>query len=138
MNGIMVEFILWSDNPKINMHEIGDSINLYPLKIRSIGDVIYYGEFKNLKRVVDTSSLLYSTEYINTIDVEDATKNMLDKITPNLPKIINAVNSYNLNAKFCIVISLDEKPPIFLSREMIKLAAELSAEIDFDIYIDYE
>ena len=129
MNGIMVEFILWSDNPKINMHEIGDSINLYPLKIRSIGDVIYYGEFKNLKRVVDTS---------NTIDVEDATKNMLDKITPNLPKIINAVNSYNLNAKFCIVISLDEKPAIFLSREMIKLAAELSAEIDFDIYIDYE
>lgn len=108
------------------------------MKIRSIGDVIYYGEFKNLKRVVDTSSLLYSTEYINTIDVEDATKNMLDKITPNLPKIINAVNSYNLNAKFCIVISLDEKPAIFLSREMIKLAAELSAEIDFDIYIDYE
>ena len=137
MNGIMVEFTLWTENPEIDIDNISQIINIFPVEKESIGDIKYYGELKTFKRIIDVSSLMYSTNYINTIEVEDAIQKMISIIKPNLNNLISIVNEYSLNTKFCIVINLHEKPIISIPTDIIKIMAQLSAEIDFDIYIDY-
>ena len=53
----MVELILWTDNADISMQDLSQTIGIVPVELLSKGDVIYYGEHKNLERVVDISSL---------------------------------------------------------------------------------
>lgn len=138
MNRIMIEFTLWSENPEVDIDNISKIINIFPVEIESIGDIKYYGEKNNLKRYVDVSSLMYSTDYINTIEVEYALKKMFSLINPSLSSLINIVNEYKLNSKFCIVIDTIEKPIISLPSDIIKTISQLSAEIDFDFYNNYD
>lgn len=138
MNRIMIEFTLWSENPEVDIDNISKIINIFPVEIESIGDIKYYGEKNNLKRYVDVSSLMYSTDYINTIEVECALKKMFSLINPSLSNLINIVNEYKLNSKFCIVIDTIEKPIISLPSDIIKTISQLSAEIDFDFYNNYD
>ena len=138
MNRIMIEFTLWSENPEVDIDNIIKIINIFPVEIESIGDIKYYGEKNNLKRYADVSSLMYSTDYINTIEVEYALKKMFSLINPSLSNLINIVNEYKLNSKFCIVIDTIEKPIISLPSDIIKTISQLSAEIDFDFYNNYD
>ena len=138
MNRIMIEFTLWSENPEVDIDNISKIINIFPVEIESIGDIKYYGEKNNLKRYVDVSSLMYSTDYINTIEVEYSLKKMFSLINPSLSNLINIVNEYKLNSKFCIVIDTIEKPIISLPSDIIKTISQLSAEIDFDFYNNYD
>ncbi len=135
MNGIMVELILWTEDPKIDIDNISRIINIYPVEKESMGNVKYYGEMKNLKRVIDASSLVYSTGYINTIEVEQAIRKMINIIKPKFNNLLSIVNKYSLNTKFCIVIVLDEKPVISIPLDIIEIMSQLHAEIDFDMYI---
>lgn len=136
MNGIKVELILLSNDPNVQIDVISQLIDIFPVEKESIGDIKYFGETNNFKREVDISSLMYSTDYIKTDEVEVAIKNMIRFIKPKLHNIIAAVHRYNLMSKFCIVISLSEKPIIFLSKEFIEVAALLRADIEFDTYVD--
>lgn len=138
MDGIMIELILFSDNPNLEINDVSEFINIFPVDKESIGDTVYFGETNNFKREVDISSLMYSTEYIKTNEVEVAIENMIRFIKPKLNNIIEAVHKYSLTSKFCIVISLSEKPILFLSKEFIKIAAQLHADIEFDTYIDVD
>ena len=135
MEGIMVEFVLWSNRPEIPMDHISQTIGIFPVDQEVIGDIKYYGQFKNLRRVVDTSSLLYSTDYINTVEVEFAIRKMINIIEPQLDKLEELVNRYNLNVKFCVVIQLTQKPIIVIPSDFIQIMAKLSAELEFDTYI---
>ena len=136
MDGIMAEMILWSDNANISMSDLSQSIGIFPVECESIGDVKHYGKDKSLERTVDTSSLLYSTGYIDTVEVESAVNKMVGIIKPRLNEVIGAVDKYGLNVKFCIVISLSEKPIIMLSAEFIQIMAKLNATLEFDTYFD--
>ena len=138
MNRIMIEFTLWTENPEVDIDNINQIIDIFPVEKESIGDIKYYGEKNKLKRYADVSSLMYSTGYINTIEVEYALKKMLSLISPSISNLINIVNEYKLNSKFCIVIDTIEKPIISIPSDIIKVIAELSAEIDFDIYNNYD
>lgn len=42
------------------------------------------------------------------------------------------------DAKFCVVVDLPEKPIIYFSSDVIKAMAQLSAEIEFDMYIGWD
>lgn len=130
----MVELILWTDDAKTSIDEVCKSINLYPVEKESMGAVKFYGESKQMKRIVDVSSLMYSTDYIETIEVECAVNKMISMIQPRIHDLISAVNQYNLHAKFCVVINVSEKPIIILPSEFAKVMAWLSAEIEFDLY----
>ncbi len=134
MNGIMVELILWTENPEIDIDNISRIINIYPVEKESMGNIKYYGELKNLNRVIDASSLVYSTGYINTIEVEQAIRKMINIIKPKFNNLLSIINKYSLNTKFCIVIVLDEKPVISIPLDIIEIMSQLHAEIDFDIY----
>ena len=135
MNGIMVELILWTDNPNIDINKISQIIGIFPVEQESIDDIKYYGELKNLKRNIDVSSLMYSTDYIDTTEVDYALKKMINIIEPKLCKLYNVVNKYSLKAKLCVVINLPEVPIIEISSRFIQIMANLSAEIEFDTYI---
>lgn len=79
MDGIMVELILYTDNSCISMDELRKYVDInLPCKQETIGEIKYYGIMKNHKRVVEVSSLLYSTDYINTTEVEVAIQKMSD------------------------------------------------------------
>lgn len=135
MDGIKIELILFSDNPNLDVDLVSKFIGIFPVNKESIGDTVYFGETNNLKREVDVSSLMYSTECIKTVEVEVAIKNVVKLIEPKLNNIIEAVHKYRLTSKFCIVISLPEKPIVFLPKEFVEIAAQLRAEIEFDTYI---
>ena len=136
MDGIMVELILWTDNAAVPIKDLSRAVGISPVKCESIGDIKHYGEHKNLERVVETSSLLYSTGYIDTADVEAAVNKMADILKPKLSEIVDIVEEYGLTAKFCIVIALSEKPIIALPAEFIQIMAKLHAELEFDTYFD--
>lgn len=136
MDGIMVELILWSDNADVSMNDLSQAIGIFPVECESIGETKYYGSSKKYERVVDTSSLLYSTGYIDTAEVEVATNKMVDVIEPKLSEMIDVINKYKLNAKFCIVVALSEKPIIALPSNFIQIMAKMHADLEFDTYFD--
>ena len=114
MHEIMAEFILWTENPEINIDRISEKINLSPVNKEYLGDVKYVGGTKSIKRIVDASSLRYSTDYIDTIEVEVVMQKMIEMLKPNLNTIVSLINQYKLTAKFCVVIESSEHPIIFL------------------------
>lgn len=135
MDGIMVELILWSDNADISMNDLSQAIGIFPVECKSVGDVKHYGAFKNFERVVGTSSLMYSTGYIDIIEVEFAINKMISIIEPKLSEIVSIVDKYGLNVKFCIVVALSEKPIIVMPSTFIQIMAKMYAELEFDTYI---
>ena len=134
----MAEFILWTENPEINIDRIRERINLSPVDKEYLGDVKYLGGNKSIKRIVDASSLLYSTDYIDTIEVEVVMQKMIEMLKPNLNTIVSLINQYKLTAKFCVVIESYEQPIIFLSSDILKTMAQLSSEIEFDMYLELD
>lgn len=132
----MVELILWTDNADIPMRDLSRTVGIEPAELLSKGDVVYYGEHKNLKRVADISSLRYSTGYINTADVEVAVNKMADILKPKFSEIVNIVDKYGMTAKFCIVIALSENPIIAIPADFVQMMAKLRAELEFDTYFD--
>lgn len=138
MHEIMAEFILWTENPEINIDRIRERINLSPVDKEYLGDVKYLGGNKSIKRIVDASSLLYSTDYIDTIEVEVVMQKMIEMLKPNLNTIVSLINQYKLTAKFCVVIESSEHPIIFLSSDILKTMAQLSSEIEFDMYLELD
>ena len=135
MEGIMVEFILWTDNPKTDIDKISHYIGTQPIEKKRMGEMRYIGPNKNIEKINEESSLLYSTDYIKTVEVEHAMPKMIDMLKPNMKNIISVINQYKLHAKFCVVVDLPEKPIIYFSSDVIKAMAQLSAEIEFDMYI---
>lgn len=47
MNGIMVELVLWSNNPDLSMQEIEKTIKMQAISLEVMGDIKKYGEKKN-------------------------------------------------------------------------------------------
>lgn len=135
MEGIMIELILWSENPEIPIDEISQSIGIFPVEEERIGETKYFGKQKKLSRRVEVSSLLYATDYVNTTEVETALHEMACIITPKLETIQDVVCQYGLKVSFCVVIKLNQKPTVIIPLEFIQIMAKLSADIEFDTYI---
>lgn len=81
-------------------------------------------------------SITYSTDYIDTIDVEVAVERLFNEIHPREKQIIESIEKYNLKAKFCVVLNLSENPIINLSPNFIDLVSRLHASIEFDTYME--
>lgn len=67
MEGIMVEFILWTDNPKTDIDKISHYIGIQPIEKKRMGEMRYIGPNKNIEKINEESSLLYSTDYIKQL-----------------------------------------------------------------------
>lgn len=133
---IVIEFILYADDFPIDIvtKEIGINNFVYSKK----GDIIYYGEKKQLHRVEDCTSIVYSVNSTDTNDLTESIQQMCDLLKPASASIITCMEKYNLTAKFCIVINLSDNPVIELSQEFIKLACQVNASVEFDSYVNYD
>jgi hypothetical protein len=133
---IMVEFIMFAEEFPVD--KVRDRIGIDGCKIDKKGDVALMGQYKQLSRIETHTSILYTTGYIETIDVKDPIEQIHDMLLPREKEITECVEKYSLTAKFCVVINITDNPAISLSREFIALAAKLHAEIEFDTYLDIE
>lgn len=131
---IMVEFILWSDT--FPVYQFIEKIDI-PYSEKLIKDEIrYIGPDKNIPKVNETSSITYATGYIETVEVKKPLDIMYNMLSVKQDLLIELIEKYNLNSKFCIVINLTDNPIIDLSNKFINLASKLHAEIEFDTYLD--
>jgi len=134
---IMVEFIMLSEED-FPADEVSTQIGIDGCKIDKKGDTVFMGQYKQLSRIETHTSIMYSTGYIETIDVEVPIKMMYDMLFHRERKIAKNVQKYKLDTLFCVVINLTDNPSIVLSPEFIDLASRLHAKIEFDSYVDYD
>lgn len=130
---IMVNFTLLADDFPVD--EVSEQIGLSYVEIIKKGDELRIGLNKDVTRIQTDSSIMYSTGYCTTIDVEEPLQYIYNMLMPKKAQIVDAVEKYALIAKFCIVINLTENPIVGLSRKFIEFAADIHAEIEFDTYI---
>lgn len=131
--GIKVEFILHGDD--FPVYELASELKIQNPILETKGQVRYIGANSMEKRVSECTSLMYETDYIDTIDVDVPLNSIYTAIVPNVHKIKKYIDKYQLSAKFVIVINLSENPIMSLSPKFIHLANELCAEVEFDSYI---
>lgn len=131
---IMACFILLAEDFPVD--EVSQQIGLTCDEIMKKGDEILIGPNKDVTRIQTESSIMYSTGYLKTIDVEEPIQCIYTMLKPKKAQIIEVVEKYSLIAKFCIVINLTENPIIGINRNFIEFAADIHAEIEFDTYIN--
>lgn len=78
-----------------------------------------------------------STGYIETLYISELFDELLHKLANKKEIIVKLKEAYNLTCKFFIIINIEEnnKPAIYLDKEVVAFANFLEAEFDFDMYI---
>ncbi|MGM9508115.1 DUF4279 domain-containing protein [Larkinella sp. GY13] len=78
----------------------------------------------------------YSSEYIETLYLEELLENFFQKFRANLPKVADYIKINNLETKVDIVVEIvnDEKPSLSFSKHFLDLVVKINGEIDIDLY----
>ena len=137
--GIAIELILWTEEKNVDINTIVSLIGLESFETESIGDIIEFGREKKHTRIAEVSSVMYRTNKIETEDVEIAIGSFMKLIEPKKDVIVKTVKDYKLDSRVCVWIDVENKPLISFPKSFIKYAADLGADIEFDMYIsDWE
>ncbi len=128
-----------------NPNELTNLLNIKPIKSYIKGEEIPLN--KNSKKLPGAKPRKYietvwsyGSGCIQDYDSEKACKLIEDKIKDKTPIINNFVKKYNLEVKLSVVpwFAKDHSPVISFSKSMIKMLAELSADIDLDVYFNFD
>ncbi len=133
---VMVEFIMYKEED-FPVDKIIEKIELNS-EVSRKGDVIFYGQNKQLSRVESHTSIMYSTGYIETINVKESIEKIYSMLHSRQKQIVEAIEEYNLYTKFCIVINLTDNPAVELSNKFINMASLFHSKIEFDSYVNYD
>ena len=137
--GIAIELILWTEEKNVDINTIVSLIGLQSFETESIGDIIEFGREKKHTRIAEVSSVMYRTNKIETEDVEIAIGSFMKLIEPKKDVIVKTVKDYKLDSRVCVWIDVENQPLISFPKSFIKYAADLGADIEFDMYIsDWE
>lgn len=109
MQGIKVELILWSNNKDFNIDKVISVLGIPYSDKEKKGEIVKYGEKKQLRRVATESSVVYSTQYVKTNEIMVAISELLDFINPKMLVLIDVINKYQLHSKICVTAYLPEK-----------------------------
>lgn len=131
--GIKVEFILYGDDFPVN--ELAAELKIQNPIMETKGQIRRIGPNSIEGRIIECTSLMYETDYVDTIDVDVPLNIIYNAISPNVEKIKEYIHKYQLSAKFVVVINLSENPIMSLSAKFIHLVSILCAEVEFDSYI---
>lgn len=79
----------------------------------------------------------YSSEFLETLFLEDLTISISDKFNPSIEKISNYITKNFLETKIFLVIEIinKETPAIFFSKEFLEFVTKMNGEIDVDMYV---
>lgn len=116
------------------LDDLSKLITLEPTRSHSIGDTfMFLGKPK--KRKFTTWEYEINKD---TIDLEAISNILVDKISPFKREIYAYCKENNLitTISICCVIRNGQTPASHFNKELILFAAEIDAEIDFDIYVE--
>ena len=119
---------------------VSDSLRITPTRSYKKGDVIIrepnpYVIYTGTTYRKETA-WEFGTEYEETFDFQEQIANVINQLK-NKENIINELCSkYKLKCHFMIVIRINEgnTPAVTINNEFIKLANDIGAEIEFDLY----
>lgn len=133
MADIKIEFCIIGED--FLPDEITKMLNINPTEAYCINDVFMGGSEKNIPMKRKECCWCIETPYVETIDVT-VELNKIYNILKNKTNILKEIkNKFSVFCKFTIVIHFTDNPILILERDIIKFAAEIDAEFDFDTYI---
>lgn len=131
---IMVEFLLVSSS--FPLKEVYDTIGIEG-ETKRIDEAIISTASNGSYVREKACSITYSTGYLKTIDVEEPIKQIISLLHLREEQIIQCIEKFKLQSRFCIVINLTDNPIIQLPQNFIDMASRLHADIEIDSYINY-
>jgi hypothetical protein len=125
---VKVEFILLGDN--FNPDDITNKLSIRPTSKWKKGEILKNG------RVREYSGWEISTEYEESLDINDQLNQILIKIKDKRNEIFEISNNKDIECRFCVVVKIENgyTPAMTLNREVIQFAYEIGAEFEFDLY----
>ncbi|MBT2663295.1 DUF4279 domain-containing protein [Bacillus sp. ISL-45] len=128
---VMVCFSLFGDDFPVGY--VTDKLKIQPTNSHRKGDIIPNRSTTLYRK---ETCWEYGTEYEETEDVNDQLQKIMEQLQNKSLYIHELKKAYSLDCKFFIVIKIEagETPALYLSKEFIKFASIVEAEIDFDLY----
>ncbi|MGE7949874.1 DUF4279 domain-containing protein [Lysinibacillus sp. NPDC093688] len=128
---VMVCFSLYGD--EFSIDDVTEKLGVTPTEAFKKGDLIPNRSTVCYRK--ETSWDL-GTGYQASLDVNNQLQQIIDKLQ-NKSLILNEIKeTYTLECKFFIVVKIEEgnTPALYLSKDIIKFAANIEAEFDVDLY----
>lgn len=126
---INIEFCIKGEN--VNPVDITKIIGIVPSRFYSKGDQI-----KNKPMFRDHSLWGIETGFQLSFDINNQLKMIIDTLDSKKAVIKKIANQYNALVSFIITVNFidEDKPAIYLTKEVISFAHEIGADIQFDYY----
>lgn len=121
--------VIYSDFP-INCYEIQQLLEIPPTRCLQKGEKIRENLFAK------NSGWEYTTDIINSFDIEDVTSVLMEILKGKEERLHEYLEIKSLNFKIEFVIRPCEESPfpgMYFSREFISFCNKLNAEIDIDV-----
>ncbi|MBU7008837.1 DUF4279 domain-containing protein [Phosphitispora fastidiosa] len=128
---IKVEFRMLGEN--FNPELISDRLNLKPDEKWEKGEII---KNKDIRRKY--SCWIISTGYEESLDVNNQLEQILGLIYDKKAILQEISKQFGLDYRFDVIINIEanEKPAIYLSKDVIGFANDINAEFDIDLFIN--
>lgn len=120
------------------MEIVTDILGIKPTKTFNKGDIFNHSNLAltTSKRRKHTDWIL-STGYQESYDINDQLNLLLKSLEGKTEELNQLRKNYHVEFLFMIVIEVvnDEKPAMYLQKNMIDFSSLIQAEIQFDLYI---
>ncbi|MGE7920596.1 DUF4279 domain-containing protein [Viridibacillus sp. NPDC093762] len=130
----MAYFSAFGDN--FPLEEVTNILNVEPTETYKKGDVIEKPFATKILRRKETSWTL-STGYQESLDINDQLNVILKSLEEKTKELIQLKKRYGLQFQFMIVIEIEnnDKPAMYLQKNIIDFSSSIDAEIQFDLYV---
>jgi Domain of unknown function (DUF4279) len=113
----------------ISPNEMSGIIGINPTKTWEIGDTI--GK-SNLQR--KENGWVLSSSLDKSSELEEQISDLLQQLKPKWANLLDVCSEYDAEISCAVYSYNSQGPSMHLGKEMLKLLAELNAEVDIDYY----
>lgn len=126
---VMAEFNILGDS--FPVEDITLKLSIIPTESYNKGDL---SKYNNIKK---ETCWCISTGYEESMDINDQLSKIIGEIRDKKDILIQLKNQYNLEFQLMIVLNIidNDKPAIYLDKDIIHFVSDIDASIQFDYYI---
>lgn len=130
---VMAYFSAFGDN--FPLEEVTNGLDVEPTETYKKGDVIKTFATKILRR--KETSWTLSTGYQESLDINEQLDVILKSLKEKTKELLQLKKKYDLQFQFMIVIEIEnnDKPAMYLQKNIIDFSSSIDAEIQFDLYV---
>lgn len=133
MSQIKVEFCILGDC--FLPDEITKMLSISPTEAYRKDDIFLGGPDKDIPMTRKECLWRLETEYTESISVDTELRKVYDNLKDKVEILKEIQKRFATMFKIVIVINLVDNPIIGIEKDIVKFAAEIDAEFDFDTYI---